>query len=329
VESPELEQDAETESGVELAPESETEAFQQLQRAADACYLAQLALMRVRDLTGQDQQLRALLAGDIAEARRKAWLMVQIIDSIDEYGSSGHKASSCDAFRPEPARPAVAARAARPEHRSPSSAARRGNPMCGVASAAMRAATSDASRVLPAPPGPTSVTRRLESRACPTRLASSSRPTKLVRWARRLVRTLPGLPFPSRGTSRAALPGRRPAGQRRGRCPARRRARSAPPRRRPGPAPQAWPRGWRPLPHSLVGHQSFKAERVHVIRAGRQPITGCRLPDRIRPAQRSACPRHQGLQGVRRVRRRFVAPDRFGQRRRAHRLPSGQRQPDN
>jgi hypothetical protein len=80
VESPELEQETE----LNLAPESDTEAFQQLQRAADACYLAQLALMRVRDLTGQDPHLRALLAGDIAEARRKAWLMVQIIDSIDE-----------------------------------------------------------------------------------------------------------------------------------------------------------------------------------------------------------------------------------------------------
>ena len=50
------------------------------------------------------------------------------------------------------------------------------------------AATSVASRVLPVPPGPTSVTSRYCCSALSTRATSSSRPTKLVSWARRFVR---------------------------------------------------------------------------------------------------------------------------------------------
>ena len=49
-------------------------------------------------------------------------------------------------------------------------------------------ATSAASRVLPAPPGPTRVTRRPASIVLRTRATSSSRPTKLVSGARRFVR---------------------------------------------------------------------------------------------------------------------------------------------
>ncbi len=50
------------------------------------------------------------------------------------------------------------------------------------------AASSQASRVLPAPPGPTSVTRRWRASSPPMRSRSSSRPTKLVSVARRLLR---------------------------------------------------------------------------------------------------------------------------------------------
>ena len=55
-----------------------------LQRAGDALYLAQLALMRARELIGQDAELGGQLAADIAEVRRKARLAAEMADLVGE-----------------------------------------------------------------------------------------------------------------------------------------------------------------------------------------------------------------------------------------------------
>ncbi len=54
-------------------------------------------------------------------------------------------------------------------------------------SSTMSAATCSDNRVLPAPPGPTSVIIRLSASNSLTFSISSSRPTKLVRWVGRLL----------------------------------------------------------------------------------------------------------------------------------------------
>ncbi len=108
-----------------------------------------------------------------------------------------------------------------------------------VVVAARSAATSAASRVLPAPPGPTSVTRRYRSRDFRT-------PGYLVLAADEAGELGPqvragaaGRPPAPRRPRRAAPQGARPAAAGPGRCRAHRRAGSAAPRTRPARPPAA------------------------------------------------------------------------------------------
>ncbi len=79
-------------------------------------------------------------------------------------------------------------------------------------------------------------------------------------------------------------------------------------------------RGPPPQPHRLLdaplGQQPLEPERVHVIRLHRQPVSGRRLLDRLRSAERAPGPGHQRLQRVGEVRGRLVAPDRVAPARR-------------
>jgi hypothetical protein len=70
------------------AHDPETEARRHLQRAATACYLAQLALMSASDLLTQNTGLHDLLAADVASVRCKAWLTVEAVSVLDQQQSA-------------------------------------------------------------------------------------------------------------------------------------------------------------------------------------------------------------------------------------------------